>query len=189
MKTATRFMALVVGLAVCQFGFAQAPAGSTGLCKDGTYSTAASKSGACAGHKGVKEWYAASTAKEAKAPKEAKEAKAPKETKASKAAAAGNTEPAAAPAGATAPAPAASTAASRPAPASPVMPVRGPRAKAGTAVAAPGGGNGQVWLNTASNVYHCEGSHYYGKTKAGAYMSESEAKSKGGRPDQGKPCK
>jgi hypothetical protein len=186
MKAATPFLALVIALVACPIGFAQASAGSTGLCKDGTYTTAATKSGACAGHKGVKEWYAAS--KDANAPTEAKGAKASKETKSSKTAAT-DTTPAAAPAPATAPAPAASTAAARPATASPVVPAHAPRAKADTAVAAPGGGNGQVWLNTASNVYHCPGSHYYGKTKAGAYMSESEAKSKGGRPDQGKPCK
>src|ERR1035438_10114254 len=36
---------------------AQAPAGSTGECKDGTYSSSTSKRGACAAHGGVKDWY------------------------------------------------------------------------------------------------------------------------------------
>ena len=45
--------------------------------------------------------------------------------------------------------------------------------------AAPGGGDGKVWVNTASKVYHCAGTQYYGKTKAGLYMTQSEAKAKG----------
>src|SRR5271163_4663529 len=62
MKTTIRLLAVSVGLLTAQTGMAQAPAGSTGQCKDGTYSTAASKQGACRGHEGVKEWYAAAPA-------------------------------------------------------------------------------------------------------------------------------
>lgn len=46
---------------------------------------------------------------------------------------------------------------------------------------APGGGPGKVWLNTLTGVYHCYGGKNYGTTKKGEYMTEAEAKAKGGR--------
>src|SRR3984957_14617118 len=175
MKTAIRFIAIAAGLLVAQAAVAQAtpPAGSTGQCKDGTYSTAASKSGACRGHQGVKEWYAAAAAPTGKPASAA--TPQPASAAATKTAAAA--PPAPTPAPAAAPAPKASTAAKT-----------SPSAKAAAMPQAAGGGPGLVWVNTSSNVYHCYGSDYYGKTKAGSYMSEADAKAKGAHPDHGKPC-
>jgi hypothetical protein len=50
------------------------------------------------------------------------------------------------------------------------------------AVQAAGGGNGQVWVNSETHVYHREGSKWYGKTKQGKYMSEAEATKEGDKP-------
>ncbi|HTT12936.1 MAG TPA: DUF3761 domain-containing protein [Burkholderiaceae bacterium] len=153
--------ALAAGLLVSFSCFAaapaDAPAGSTGLCKDGTYYSGAEKKGACSGHKGVKEWWGAAST-------------AATDTKAAPGAAAP-----------VAPAPAAA------APAAPAKTTTASTAKpAGTA--APGGGPGLVWANTSSKVYHCQGDKWYGKTKAGEYMSEADAKTKGFKPDHGKAC-
>lgn len=156
MKTIAASLAFAAGLLFSACGFAAqptpapagAPAGTTGLCKDGTYYSGATKKGACQGHKGVKTWY-------------------------------GPAASAAAPAAAAAPTAAASAAA---APAtSKTMPKP-------AASAAPGGGPGMVWVNTSTKVYHCQGDKWYGKTKAGSYMSEADAKAKGFHGSAGKTC-
>ena len=141
---------------------ADAPAGTTGLCKDGTYYSGSTKQGACKGHKGVKDWYGttAAAAPPASAPAPAKPAAAAPAT------------PAAAPA-APMPAPKAQTQTS----------------PATSAAAAPGGGAGKVWVNKSTKVYHCPGTRWYGKTKEGEYMSEADATSQGFKPDHGKACK
>jgi Protein of unknown function (DUF3761) len=173
----TRFISLCAGVLCAAVVMAQAtppadaPAGATGLCKDGTYWTGATKRGACHGHKGVQDWYAGSSN--------------------SAPAATSTATPAAAAPAATknAPAPAATPAAA-PAPA-PVPAQTAPSTKgspASTVQQAPGGGPGLVWVNTASKVYHCSTDRWYGKTKSGEYMSESDAIAKGNHADHGKAC-
>jgi hypothetical protein len=41
--------------------------------------------------------------------------------------------------------------------------------------------SGKVWVNTESGVYHSSG-RWYGKTKQGKFMTESEAKAAGYKP-------
>ncbi len=168
MKTIFSLIALSVALSTSQFCMAQAPAGapagSTGLCNDGSYFKGSIKTGACTGHKGLKTWWGAPKATTAKtAPAKSTPAPAVK--------------PAPTPAAASTPAPAAK----------PVTPAAAPKTATSTAPA-PGGGPGMVWVNTASNVYHCPGTTYYGKTKTGAYMTEAQAKAKGAHANGGKPC-
>jgi hypothetical protein len=52
------------------------------------------------------------------------------------------------------------------------------------AAQAPGGGNGQVWVNTETHVYHKEGSKWYGKTKHGKYLTEADAVKEGDKPSK-----
>lgn len=148
---------------------AAAPSGTTGMCKDGSYASSPEKKGACRGHKGVKEWYAEDAT-----------------------AVPGKTAPAttAATAAATT---AAATAATTPAtaPAAPTTMRKTSTKPAGTAAgsaAVPGGGAGQVWANDSTKVYHCSGDRWYGKTKHGEYLSESDAKAKGFHAEHGKAC-
>jgi hypothetical protein len=156
---------------------ASAPAGSSGLCKDGTYSSATAKSGACSGHGGVKKWYGPAAAeKSEKAGKAAKSETAPKPGKAEEPAKA---EPRTSPA-ATVPAPVAAPA---PAPAPAAA-----RQVSTPAAPAAGGGNGRVWVKADSKVYHCPGDKGYGTTKSGSYMSESSAIAQGYHADHGKAC-
>jgi len=156
MKTSIRRVSLLTMiLVISQLCLAQAPAGApagtTGLCNDGTYYSGANKQGACKGHQGVKEWYGTAPATSTKSS-------------------------------------AASSSATTAAPAAPATSPPSTKAAPSTTAAAPGGGPGQVWLNTESNVYHCPGTKWYGKTKAGAYMTGAEAKAKGAHPDHGKAC-
>ena len=185
----TGLVAMLFGVAGAQAP-AGAPAGANGICRDGTYSTAASKSGACQGHKGVQTWYAAAPAKAAGTAGGATPAAAPAPTAAKATGTAGGATPAAAPAPTPAPAKAAGTAgAATPASSAKTSAARGgPAAAAAGKTAAPGGGPGLVWVNTESRVYHCYGTTFYGKTKAGQYMSEADAKAKGAHGDRGQAC-
>jgi Protein of unknown function (DUF3761) len=59
--------ALAAGMFVAQPAAQARPANATGQCKDGTYTTAKTRRGACAGHDGVKTWFAAEDTKTAAA--------------------------------------------------------------------------------------------------------------------------
>ena len=155
MKLRTLLASLLFG-AIATATFAQtpsaAPAGTTGICNDGSFTSVDKKSGACSGHKGIKTWMgpAATTAPVADKP--------------------------ALPTG--------STSKSSGDTLSPVKPAAG-----GPEAMAVGAGQDKVWVNTASKVYHCPGTKYYGKTKKGSYMSEADATAAGNHADHKKVCK
>jgi hypothetical protein len=147
------------------------PTDATGLCNDGTYYTGETKKGACRGHKGVKDWYGASTTSNTTA-----------------------ASPSATPAPATMPAqtfpkPTPTTMPNANTPTAGTATGSKPTMPGGTSpTPAAGGGAGKVWVNTSTKVYHCQGDRYYGTTKQGEYMSEADAKAKGDRPAHGKDC-
>jgi hypothetical protein len=134
------------------------PAGTTGKCKDGTFTSAPKKQGACRGHKGIDTWYA----------NEAAPTSAPAKSSAA------------------APIPAqAATPKSVPSVSSSAPTEKG---SAPAKTPAAGGGPGLVWVNSGTNVYHCYGTRYYGTTKSGKYMFEADAKAAGDHADHGKAC-
>jgi hypothetical protein len=80
-----------------------------------------------------------------------------------------------------------STGAASPAPANPA-PAKGASTSTKTAMGPPaaGGGHGLVWVNSETHVYHKEGSRFYGRTKKGKYMTETEAMKAGNRAASGR---
>ena len=62
MKVRLASIALGCTLFASLTAIAQKPANATGQCKDGSYWTGATKSGACRGHQGIQTWYADASA-------------------------------------------------------------------------------------------------------------------------------
>lgn len=147
---------------------AQAPQGSTGLCKDGTYTQASMRKDACKAHGGVKTWY-------------------PADGGASSAPAGGTLNPTPAPEaggqasmdGMTQKAP------KRPARQTPAAPVDG---YAKVRPQAPGAAPGMVWVDAKTNKYYCAADPNYGRTAKGKYASESDANSSGAKIAKGQNC-
>ena len=187
MKTFLVTAALGVGFLLCVGAYAQAPAGATAQCKDGSYFSGTTHKGACRGHQGVKEWLNAPVASAAPAVAASDNATATTTKKSKKSKKAAAAEAAAAPAAPAAPA-AASTAAAPAAAAKPMSPKHMAPTPASQIAQKPGGGPGMVWVNSSSKVYHCQGDEWYGKTKEGSYMSEAAAKTAGNHAAHGKEC-
>jgi hypothetical protein len=211
MKALFVSVAFGVGALLSLGAHADAPAGSTALCKDGSYYSGKSKRGACSGHDGIKDWYGAKDAPAA-APKPAPtpaatttpattttstaatdtatptkkkhKKKEPADTAATTTTAA--TSPAAAPV--VTPKPATTTTMPAATTTSAATPKHEAPTPAKDIVQKPGAAPGLVWVNSSSKVYHCEGDQWYGKTKEGSYMSEAAAKAAGAHGSGNKDC-
>jgi hypothetical protein len=64
---------------------------------------------------------------------------------------------------------------------SPTPLVTSPQAVSTTATDGSTAGERIVWVNTESHIYHLPHSHWYGKTREGKYMSETDAVAEGDR--------
>ncbi len=53
---------------------------------------------------------------------------------------------------------------------------------------APGAAPNKVWVNLSTHVYHCPGDRYYGRTRNGKYLAETEAKAAGDHGPRGRNC-
>jgi len=195
-----RITALTLAVISSACSFAQTapaakPDNATGICKDGTYSTDAAKSGACRGHHGVKEWYSAvavpapqsapATQAAPAVPVPPPTASTPSPTTQVRT----QNQAAAQSAGQSDTPPATQSIGPAPATTAPITSTKkGPKARLANIPEAPGGGPDLVWVNASSKVYHCPGTDFYGKTKKGSYMSEADAKSKGAHGVRGQSC-
>lgn len=190
MKISLAWMVFGVGALFGTNALAEAPAGAIAQCKDGTYYSGTSHKGACKGHEGVKEWLDKDKSASTTAP--ASDKSSTKKSKKNKSSTSTTSETAAAPAAAPAkpaatPAPAPATTPA-PTPSSAATTTKKPPTPSSEIAQKPGGGAGQVWVNSESKVYHCQGDQWYGKTKQGSYMTEAAAKAAGNHAAHGKDC-
>lgn len=154
---------------------ADAPAGTTAICKDGSYYFGQSKNDACKAHGGPKAWYTVPASGDA-----ARAPSSPNPVLAARSVAdAANAPPNVSTGPSRASVEAANASAQAAHPPANVPEYQDP---------APGGRKGLVWVSDGRKVYRCEGDKLYGRTQPGKYMSEQDAKSKGLPSESGKAC-
>ena len=193
------FVGVLLSIGVSQ---AQSTGTVTATCKDGTSFTGAKRSGACRGHGGVQAWSAAAESGGLVSPAIEPAANPASSRSAAQTQGSGRGMVAATCKDGTSFTGAKRSGACRGhggvqswgASEATTIPMNAPAQVAAPAPttsrrAAPvPAGDGQVWVNTDSRVYHCPGTRWYGKTKQGSYMSEAQAQEQGAKPDNGKAC-